>query len=102
MNKRLQKKNENRKRKLMHELLDLVLDINGLGSRSQKDTGNLPTAFFNFSGHVGWVDVCVYQRGWFSGADKDQEFMTYTNNVNALAETIRNLKAVKADTEGKD
>lgn len=102
MNKRLQKKNENRKRKLVHELLDLVLDINGLGSRSQKDTGNLPTAFFEFTGHVGWAEVQVYQHGWFLGGEKDQEFITYTNNVNALAETIRNLKAVKADTEGKD
>ena len=48
MRDRLRKKAEKRKREQIHRLLDLALDINGLGMRKQNVTGNLPTAFFYY------------------------------------------------------
>ena len=57
MKKRLEKKMEKRKREQIHRLLDLALDINGLEPREQKVTGNLPTVFFDFSGHVGRISI---------------------------------------------
>ena len=64
MNKRISKKKERAIRKEIHRLLDLVLDINGLGSRCKEETGDLPTAFFRFSGHIGTVEAHVYDKGW--------------------------------------
>ena len=64
MNRRMKKKVEKRKRKQIHELLDLVLEVNGLEPREQSITGNLPTVFFEFSGHVGRVSVRIYSTGW--------------------------------------
>ena len=50
MKKRLKRKIEKRRRAEVHRVLDLVLDINGLGRRQEKLTGNLPTAFFRPAG----------------------------------------------------
>ncbi len=65
MKKRLKRKIEKRRRAEVHRVLDLVLDINGLGKRREKLTGNLPTAFFNFSGHVACIYVRVF-REWMA------------------------------------
>lgn len=52
------------KRAALHKILDLVLDINGLEERKQEVTGDKPTAFFTFSGHMASVNVDVYENGW--------------------------------------
>lgn len=67
MNKRGKKKAEKKKRAAVHKILDAVLDLNGLGCRSVDKTGNLPTAFFDFSGHVALLKVYVYRDGWDFG-----------------------------------
>lgn len=100
MNKRMKKKAEKRKRKQIHELLDLVLDINGLELRDQSITGNLPTVFFDFSGHVGRIDVRIYQAGWASGKDYDAEIWPRTYRLSELADAVHSLKALKAETPG--
>lgn len=58
------RKIEHGKRKDLHKILDLVLDINGLEGRWREVSGNLPTVFFYFHGHVGSVDVSVHTSGW--------------------------------------
>lgn len=98
MNKRAKKKAEKRKRELIHEMLDVVLDINGLGAREHGITGNKPTAFFCFSGHVGWVEARVYRDGWFSGADADIECRPNAMRTGGLVDAIDKLMAIKADT----
>lgn len=45
MNKRLGKKAEKNRRRDIHRILDMVLDINGLEAREREITGNKPTAF---------------------------------------------------------
>ena len=70
MKKRLQKKKmkneEARRRALLHEALDLVLDINGVTECRKKEISGKPTAFFNFSGHTLGVDVRICPHGWES------------------------------------
>lgn len=63
---------ENRKK--LHELLDIVLDGNGFGKRSRKETGTLPTLFFRYSGHVAGLDVDLHVNGWEPGASSDKEW----------------------------
>lgn len=46
MKKRLEKKAEKMRRKKVHEILEMVLEINTTYERRQEVTGNKPTAFF--------------------------------------------------------
>lgn len=71
MNKRAKKKVEKRRRALVHQILDVVLDINGTGCRKKEYTGNMPTAFFEFSGHTSGVRIEIYGDGW--GVDDQSE-----------------------------
>lgn len=100
MNKRLRKKAERRKRELIHELLDMVLDINGLGGRKQCFTGNLPTMFFNFSGHVGWISLKMYKNGWIGNIDPDVDCSLYAEQMGDLTKAVRLLRGIKAETPG--
>ena len=68
MNKREKKKAEKRRRALAHQILDVVLDINGVESRQKEYTGNMPTAFFEFSGHTAGIYIDIRRSGW----DHDQ------------------------------
>lgn len=71
MNKRGRKKVEKMKRQRVHKILDAVLDVNGLGERRIDKTGNLPTAFFGFRGHVGVVTVEIHAEGWSLISEKE-------------------------------
>ena len=98
MKDRLKKKPEKRKRRLIHELLDLALDINGLEPRNQELTGNLPTVFFNFSGHVGWIGIDLHLHGWRPGDRYDRKFVPCTKRVGELEQAVKHMKAIKAET----
>lgn len=77
MKKRLEKKVEKMRRKKVHEILEMVLEINGTHSRKRALTGNKPTAFFSFSGHTAGVDVSVYNDGWDSWNLSDHAMRSY-------------------------
>lgn len=64
MKKRLEKKAEKMRRKKIHEILEIVLEINGTHSRQEALTGNKPTASFEFSGHIASVMVLICKNGW--------------------------------------
>lgn len=55
---------EKRNRELMHELLDIVLDTNGLNDRKCEETGTLPTVFFEFNGHISMLQIDLHEDGW--------------------------------------
>lgn len=55
---------QERIRKQLHELFDLILDINGLESRQRKRTGDKPSAYFSFYGHVARVDLTIDPHGY--------------------------------------
>lgn len=64
MNKRLKKKVEKNRRDKFVELFDLALQANGLEERLKDETGNLPTVFLDFSGHVSKISVSMHPNGW--------------------------------------
>lgn len=66
--------NKARQREQIHRLLDVVLDCNGLDERKQSITGNLPTMFFSFSGHVAAVMIELHKNGWKEGEQEDLDW----------------------------
>lgn len=77
MKKRIAKKIEKKRREGIHKVLDLVLDVNGLESRRKELTGDKPTVFFSFSGHVASIMVSVYKDGWATGIEDDLNLVHY-------------------------
>lgn len=100
MKKRLEKKAEKRKREQIHRLLDLALDINGLGMRKQNVTGNLPTAFIHYSGHVAAISVEIHSCGWRIDDAPDKKVSAYIDKAGELERAVRQLKEIKAETPG--
>lgn len=62
--KRIEKKAEKLRRKKIHDVLEMVLEINTTYPRQREYTGTMPTAFFDFSGHVSMVFVRIDKDGW--------------------------------------
>lgn len=81
MNKRLKKKSDSLKRKAIHSLLDTILDINGLKQSKAEETGGHPTAFMDFSGHVGMFYLSVHSYGW--RPDNRPDFQSSTNALDS-------------------
>lgn len=65
------------KRELLHQILDLVIDINGFEQRRESENPNKPTVFFKFNGHVCDIEVDVYSDGWKPYQDVDIELQEY-------------------------
>lgn len=65
----MKKKKYITREKMLHHLLDLVMEINSLECRKQDITGNKPTAFIEYSGHVSVVYIRVYMNGWSDGKE---------------------------------
>ena len=68
MNKRIKRKKVKLERSKIHDVLDLVLDVNGLEERTREKTGNKPTAFFEYAGHINTVTTALYLNGWHAMA----------------------------------
>lgn len=96
MNKRAKKKEDKRRRAIIHAILDEVLDINGLEPRCQRDTGDKPTAFFDFSGQVAWLTVQVYSNGWSSHISEDFKATAHTDAPGEPENLLRALKKARA------
>lgn len=94
MKKRLKRKIEKRRRADVHRVLDLVLDINGLDRRQEKLTGNLPTAFFDFSGHTAFLYVRVCENGWREKSRPDYA-SDITIDQKHLLQAINDLEVMK-------
>ena len=77
MKKRLVKKIEKMRRKKVHEILEMVLEINGTNSRTRELSGEKPTAFFCFYGHTTEVYVEVHRDGWCAGNKSDYRMNAY-------------------------
>lgn len=84
------------KEKLIHDILDLVLRING-GTVKRKGKGH-PTAFVSFSGHIASVDVQVYENGWDLNCKyPEKSFLFYLDSEffekDYLSQTLEGLRA---------
>lgn len=102
MKNRLKKKAEQSKRKALHKILDQVLDINGIQASRKKITGDHPSAFFSFRGHVGKVEVSVHPNGYDRGSDTVYFNAMICRKPYAgdltLEETIQELEQIKRET----
>ncbi|EEG56989.1 hypothetical protein [Enterocloster asparagiformis] len=94
MKKRLKRKIEKRRRAEVHRVLDLVLDINGIEARREEVTGNLPTAFLRFSGHVSGLYVSVHEKGWQAYSSPDYTADIYIDQKH-LRQMITDLEVMK-------
>lgn len=102
---------EEENRKKLHELLDIVLDGNGLGARNRTQTGTFPTLFFRYSGHVAKVDIDLCFNGWTPGMNYDKNWYISTDEPiptdilddirAAVSEAMRN-KATMAEMLAND
>lgn len=90
--KRIEKKVEKLRRKKIHDVLEMVLEINGTHSRDRELTGNKPTAFFYFSGHIADVAVSLYKNGWDFGCEADFRMEAYTDNMHIKEKDMTDLK----------
>ena len=59
------------KMKKMHEILNLVMEINE-GFVKRQGKGH-PTAFFSYSGHINICEVEIHLHGWIPKYDYDDE-----------------------------
>lgn len=81
------------KRAKVHQILDLVMDINGLEARNP-DANSGPTVFFHFEGHVGCVEIEIYNNGW-NGKNKEDLVLEHSfihNYYQSLEEVEQKLK----------
>lgn len=79
-------------RRKAHEILDLCLQINGMQESKKSLTGDHPTVFFKYLGHVNGVDVCICNTGWEPGQSPDREWMVFLDDEKDVDELIDTLK----------
>lgn len=80
----------------IHEILSIVLDINGIEERSVKKAGEKPTVFFDFSGHVGNLYISIFKNGWRAYAVPDYSEHIDLCAWNAEEELERTAKYLKS------
>lgn len=88
------------RRRDLHKLFDLVLDINGIDCRKREITGNLPTAFFSFSGHTGSAEIQIHDQGWYSYAEPDHEYNVW--RLNSAAPVLKKLSKLTKDLRDRN
>jgi hypothetical protein len=76
MAKKLLKNQQTKARKIVKQIFNLALAINA-NETTQSTTGNKPTVFVNFYGHVAVVDISIHRNGW--GALDDESHITRYN-----------------------
>ena len=97
MNKRLKRKAEKRRRQQICEALDLCLQINGLQESKRELTGDHPTAFLNFWGHIGTVDANIYASGWSREAIATRHFKECLDRPRKMGQILCELRQLKKD-----
>ena len=87
------------------KVIDLCFEING-GPETKRDreiTGSLPTAFFDYSGHVANLCVRVFPTGW---SNYGTSIRTEVNLSDVRAEAdldalIKTLTKIKEDAKAR-
>ena len=83
-----------KKKQYFAEICNMVLEINGLDQRLKEKTGDLPTAFFDFSGHVARLDVRIHLKGYERDRNPDIRFYAYTDKeeeLEAMCQALENI-----------
>lgn len=70
---------EQEKMQKVMELIQIAIGINGMDNRDQELTGNLPTVFVYYSGHVSLLEFRVFRTGYVY-KEKAEAVDMYINN----------------------
>ena len=82
------------KEKLL-KIMEACMELNTLSARRREKTGYQPTVFFDFSGHIGWLEIRICSTGWDSGADYDVHISVNTDEPisdDRLNDILRKIK----------
>lgn len=74
----------------IHELLDMVLDANGMEERKRSLTGLKPTLFFRYCGHVNTLDIDLHSRGWRGGESADRTWWIWLDDDDEITDDLMN------------
>lgn len=80
-------------------ILELAMRANGYEQRSARITGNKPTVFLYYSGHVNWIDVEIHSCGWDGENPPDMKFRIYLDDPSN--ETLDEIEAALIETARK-
>ena len=85
------------------EIMALALEFNGKPTK-QELTGNKPTIFVDFAGHVCELDVGISMDGWSFSANKAVKliYLDRQSAAKELDKTLKTLKAVIAEYEERE
>lgn len=76
MAKKVLKEQQQETRGIVKQIFDLGLAINS-NCTQRETTGEKPTVFVSFSGHIAGVHVEIYCKGWDSEVDDDSLVLSY-------------------------
>ena len=76
MTKKVLKEQQKEAREIVKQIFHLALAINPNVTK-QDTTGNKPTVFVGFSGHIAGVHIEIYCKGWDSDEDDDSLVSRY-------------------------
>ncbi len=79
------------------EILNLCMELNPTKTLQEK-TGNKPTVFFTFSGHVNHVDISVHLSGWHVDCYADCYYSISLDNGEGFFSTEDDSQTVKRCT----
>lgn len=68
------------KKQMINRLVEKCIEINGLSERKKSKTGNLPTVFFEYAGHVSAFEIQIHENGWEPDVSYDKNFWIRTDN----------------------
>ena len=105
-----------RKKELAKLIAIRCLEINSIDDKRQIEIeGAKPCVFFNLAGHVGVIDINVYEKGWESDCRPDRDFhlnrystlskfedcLAYLDEL-YLSQTMESETEKNGDEEGKE
>lgn len=105
-----------KKKALGKQIAISCLEINSIGDKKQIEIEKgKPCVFFSLAGHVGAIDIGVFEKGWESDRHPDRnihldkysavsEFtdcLAYLNEL-YLSQTMEGMTAKNGDAEGKE
>lgn len=76
MKAKVLKEQQNEAREIVKQIFELALAINS-NCTQKETTGEKPTVFVGFSGHIAGVHIEIYGKGWNSGEDDDSLVSRY-------------------------
>lgn len=85
------------------KILNLAMLLNNTETK-REITGDKPTVFVNFSGHINYFECQIYSNGWYPNADYEFNYEIRLENdfnneldecINKLEELCREWGAIK-------